>query len=647
MNNKYIHYSGKFLKALTENIKLDDLLTEKEQNKKKFKLKMGSIFNYFDKNQKNGELDINEINKLLENIDINKNKVITNVEIIDFCETKNLDYKVLKEFVERINNKILNIGETEKFENVKNRENGFNHSYYFYYLEKTPYGNDFVQYNTTFDNNDKASAIYDIKNDTLLDENLGNKIKITGIKSFQDKTFKNGKFVKPNKDLETYPKIIIETENGPKEIELRINYINISSKHWTEKKPMNDEEKYMYIMTNVLDKISELPEKSLNNLIKNVKFIEINNIPRDIVTEEKSSGRVNHFYKFSDNYYESIKLNANDSGLFSLDIWVHEIGHTIDANITGYSTEKDKETLQNFINLIKENPKFKYSNTLKDIYELFADFTIYKELGEKDNSLDKYKLFSYLDNLPDSNDKQIKQIKAEWAIVKPILENIENTSNASKLQYEADKKDLEDKYKTVNSKESAIKLEDIEKYNPDDLRNCFEDEIRQEFENAIKSNGISYYEYKIADNPLDIVKKLRNFDNVKPIVQKLLTKTEQYVQAKKTEEEKLNNMTIKESLKYTEEKINSGQSVLINSNNLIAVINKKSPDELENFLNSKELRDIITKICKYDDSLHPKIREKYKEGSTEPITKEVLLAFRNDNGVKYLLLEKGYIHKKK
>jgi len=501
-----INFGAKFRKILPQNIKLSDIM--QDTDKAKTQKQMGSIFNYFEfSKRKNDELDIEELNRMIERLDTNHDDKIDDHEIKNFKDW-NFNPKALREFLERVHSKLtIDKTQSESLTDTSKK----------YSIEKNEYGGgQYVQYNTQHEKN--ASAIYDAKNDVLLNENLGDKIQITGVKAFQNKVFKDGKFIKPDKNFDSFPKILIKNNDGTtSEIELKIDEVNISS--------INDEEEYMYILTNTLNRIQELPENVQKDLTDNVKFIRIKNTDSDY--GGLADGEAHQTNKFNDDYYEGIDLHIR-RGLDTKNadkVLIHEIGHTVDSNVQGSVTESNKKTLDNFIYSVTMDHNIRGNYALTNPQELFAEYYAYKNGGSSHAD----KMFDYLENSI-QNGTDIHG----WKDVKELLDNVSTMSQQKTDRYHETVARHEAAFKSYNNSPNAIPEEKFNKYDTETLWEHYNTgDIGGEFEKRLTKRswvyGIENYRYNRATNEekLEMVKTMRNDPYFKDIINKLLNRCEE------------------------------------------------------------------------------------------------------------------------
>jgi len=620
-------FNKKFTTYLSKNIKLSDLITEKETKNTKFSDKLGSIFKNFDNINQDNQLDAKEINQIINEFDIDKDKKITEDEIKNYCEKNGLDKKITKTFIEKLYNSFSSA------EPIETSTHGYKQKTYMQHrIDSTQYGNDYIKYDTISQKGDivsNDSAIYDIKNDTLRPTNVNQPIEITGIKAFQNATIKNGKFEQPAEDFDSYPKIIITGTDGKKtELEIRINNVNLSS--------MNDEKDYMLLMTSLTSALSQLKPNVLEDLANNVNHISFGK-----VAHQNAAGMATNNEGTIDNYEEAIILDIQESLVCNVTLLTHEIGHTVDNNITGHVTEKHKKQLDNFIkNIISSDAPIntKYAYALTDPQELFAEYYAYKAGGAQQKASDE--LFKFLETSLNNGDKY------GWSAIKETLDGIKNESIKSQEQHIRNAKEAEIYFAEENKKEGAIPEDRIKNIDSNTLWEAFNsNNTRPIFEKILENYAEYSNRFRLGTNTekLEIVTIMRNHPDFKATLEECLN----VIDTQKAEKEKLNNLPFNEALTVIETNLNAKQSQPIKKDHLLKNIEKKGIKELENLLNSQELRNIVIQICKDNKDIPKSISDKFKEGSNEPITEDVLLALRNEpNMWSFLIFDKEYFRSK-
>ena len=615
-----INFNQKFTTYLSKNIKLDDLFNEKDKDK--FKQSMGSIFNAFDTGNKDGTFDSKEINNIISALDSNKDRNISDDEIKAYSETNGIDKKILKSFIERIANNLP--GATAK-NSATNRPSMYSGPLKDWYdINSTQYGEDFIRYNTHADSRNGTthnnSAIYDIKNDKLLPMNTNQGIEITGVKEFQNLAFKDGTFKKPGNDFNNWPKIVIKGENGENtEIEVRIRNIDMSA--------MKDEQDYMFLMTNLTNALSNLPANVLEDLKNNVSFISLKSLAYGTAGTAGSSGET------LDEYKEFINLDVPDGLIDNLSTLTHEIGHTVDNGISGYATDKNTEKIKTFIeNLnmsdIPDNLKLSYAT--KNPRELFAEYYTYSNLKDKGGShlKESNQLFGILERSLNNGDPY------GWKEIKEILDGTKDKSLSMTNEYINVLNENEAYFVDLNNQDGAIPEDRMSKYDTEMLWDAYNNPgIRDKFESIVTNFPELSTKYKngTPEEQLAIINKMRNHPEFKSTLESCFAKMDADI----AESERIENLPYKEALTELEQRFNKEQTQKLKRESVDA----KLSGDLD-VLSSQDLRNVIIDICKNRKNIPKSIRDKFQEGSTGPISKEIVLALRNEPDMWYFLIFK-------
>ena len=619
-----INFNQKFTTYLSQNIKLDDLFNEKDKDK--FKQSFSSIFNNFDSQNKDGELDVNEVNNIINVFDLNKDKNISEDEIQAYCEANGVDKKFINAFLQRINAYLPT--QVSKTKDTSCPKNYCGPAQKWYNISSTRYGNDFVKYDTTVEHALKAihknSAIYDITNDKLLPANSNNKIEIVGVKSFQDLAFEGGVFKKDNeKAFENFPKIVIKQENGEDiKIDLRIRDIDMSV--------MKDENDYMFLMTNLTNAIAELPPNVLEDLKQNVSCINLKKISQGRAGEAGSLGDT------LGDYTEFVSLDVPNGLVDNTSTLTHEIAHTVDNGIGGYATNDNQVKLSEFIDNIKKSDlsyKLKSAYALKDPQELFAEYYTYTNLQDKggSNLKESNQLFALLDRSLNNGDQY------GWAEIKTILDSVKDKSKLNTEKY-VQKAEADDEYfANLNSEKGSIPKDRMSLYNVDVLWDAYNtDDVRGVFEKVLKNfpENAAKYKQGTREEQLDIVNSMRNHPDFKQVLENCFNK----IDAEIIVSNRFQNLPFKDALFEVEKNFNAEQKQKLKKDQVSAKIDADS-----GVLSSPELREVLVEICSNSKLIPKSIRDRFGEGSTEPITKEIVLALRNEPSMWYFLIfEKNY-----
>lgn len=631
-----INFNQKFLTYLPENIKLSDLMTEKEGAKSKLKNGLGNIFNHFDTINKDGELDADEVNVIIRTFDTDKNKKVTDDEIKAYCEANGIDKKMAKQLVERINNNLLSATGKTRINNIPKGSFTYVGSKTWYNIDKTQYGENYIQYDSTIDEDARKekvvrSAIYDIKNDAFRSANGNSDVEIVGVKAFQNAAFKDGKIKKLNNEFDSYPKILLTNKDGTKtEIELRVQDVGASI--------IEDEEEYMMILTNITSALSSLSLEVLDDLKNNVKYIGVNYLDYNAAGQAFSNGDL------LENYNEYIKLDV-PLGIMNIEsTLVHEVAHTVDDGIGDFATKQYEEKISEFIsNLTKSDIPYKLKGAyaLKNPQELYAEYYTHLHTGGKSHLKEDVQLFNLLERSLQKDDSY------GWGEIKKILDGVRDKSIGLTNEYASQAQADIDYFTALNNQKGSISEERVNKVDLQSLWDNFNTmDMRTKFSDVLKN----YKEYFIKftsgsiEEQLEIVKLMRNHPDFKADFEQLLISSEKQVQ----ERNRRDNLTFNDALVESEAMFNKNQRQRLDKTKLLEKINAKGSGELEDLLNSPGLRDAIIAACETDRSIPKVIREKYKDGTTEPVTLDTLLAFRNEPNVwSYLVVDRAYFRSQK
>lgn len=636
-NDNGINFKQKFTAYLSKNISASDLLTEKENSKAKFKESFGSIFGHFDNVNQDGELDSGELNKIISSFDTNKDGQISNDEIKAYCEANGIDKKMAKTFIERLHANLLNETETAKFSNKPKGSYTYEGSRTWFNINKTQYEGEFIRYNTNINENGKEtrnynhSAVYDVKNDVFRPADGNKNIEIAGIKAFQNATFKNGKLENQEDGFKSYPKIVLTNKDGTKsEIEVRIQDVDMTN--------IKDEEEYMMIMTNLTSSLSELDPEVLNDLKNNVKYLNIRYLEHGSAGEAVDTGDT-----LAD-YAEYINIDVPDGIKTITSVLTHEIGHTVDNGIEGFATQQDNEDLTNFIKNLQKSDipyKIKGAYALQNPQELFAEYYTYSHTKGKAHLPETNQLFALLDRSITNGDQY------GWGEVKKLLDGVRDKSIGLTESYKQQVQEQENYFVELNKQQDGIPEDRVNKFDTKTLWSNFNNvEFRDKFEGIVsnyKEYSTKYFNGSI-DEQLEIVKLMRNHPEFKADFERMLTTVENEVK----ERDRIDNLPFAEALTESEAMFNRNQAQKINKTKLLEKIKAKGPNELKELLSSQGLRDAIIDACANDSTIPKSIREKYKAGSNEPITEDVLMSFRNQGNVwSYLIVDKEYFRSQK
>lgn len=619
-----INFSQTFTTYLSKNIKLNDLFNEKDKDK--FKQSFASVFNNFDSLNKDGELNVDEINNIIKVFDSNKDKNISEDEIKAYCEANGLDKKFINVFLQRINAYLPT--QTSKTKDTTAPKNYSGSAQEWYNISSTRYGNDFIKYDTNVEyalkTTHKNSAIYDISNDKLLPANSNkNNIEIVGVKFFQDLAFEGGVYKGNEQAFENYPKIVIKQENGEDiKIDVRVRDIDMSV--------MKDENDYMFLMTNLTNAIAELPPNVLEDLKQNVSCINLKKLSPGRAGEAGSLGNT------LDDYKEIISLDVPDGLVDNTSTLTHEIAHTVDNGIVGYATKDSQEKLSAFINNIKQSDlsyKLKSAYLLNDPQELFAEYYTYTNLKDKGGShlKESNQLFALLDRSLNNGDQY------GWAEIKTILDGVKDKSKLLTEKYVQKAEEDDAYFAELNSEKGSIPKDRMSLYDVDALWNAYNtNDVRGVFEKVLKDfpENAAKYKQGTINEQLEIVNSMRNHPEFKQVLENCFNKIDANIIAAN----RFENLSFKDALLEVEKNFNSVQKQKLKKDQVSAKIDADSA-----VLSSSELREVLVEICSNSKSIPKSIRDKFGEGSTEPITKEVVLALRNEPSMWYFLIfEKNY-----
>lgn len=632
-----INFRQKFTTYLSKNIKLSDLMTEKENSKTKLKDGLGDIFSHFDSVNKDGELSADELNNIIKSLDADKNKQITDDEIKAYCDANGINKKMTKQLVERINNNLFGITGKIHLDNVPDGASSYVGSKTWYNIDKTKYGNDYIKYDTNIQDvgsrteNHRHSAIYDIKNDVFRPVNGNKNIEITGVKAFQSAAFENDNLKKLDENFDAFPKVVLTNADGTKsELALKIKHVDMSD--------IKNEEEYMMILTNLTSAISQLPSGVLEDLKNNVNYITINYLEAGVAGQAGSRGNS------LDDYLETIALDV-PSGIKDIQsTLVHEIGHTVDNNISGYATEQDSQKLNDFISNLKKSDipyKLKSAYSLTDPQELFAEYYTHVYTEGKSHLSECTQLFNLLDISLKNGDPY------GWSEIKALLDGVREKSIGLETAYAQKAANDVDYFTSLNKQEGGISEERIASVGERTLWDNFNNyDVRSKFDSVVSQYEEYFRKYR-AGTPaeqLEVVISMRNHPDFKTYFEQMFDNAEKAVK----ERERKNNLSFKEALDDAKEMFDKNQTQPIDTTDLLKKINAKGSNELNDLLNSQGLRDAIINACTWNSEIPKAIRDKYQEGSNEPITTEVLLALRNEPNLwSFLIVDKEYFKYKK
>ena len=399
--SKEINFRQAFISTqTTKNIQTSEF---DEKNNADFR----SIFEHFDEN-KDANLDAQEIQKIISSLDSDNDQKITKDEIKEFSKNNNFSTKALSNFLERVYEILPKVesANTQTGSTPETKEIFPGTIDLQFSLTTTRHGN-YEKYSATstglsLSKEVNSSAIYDIKNDTFYPTNNKNNFKIVGFKEF----FENKDSANPPK-----PKLIVTGENGKTStIEISLpKRLSVTS---------NPDEYYKVLITDLTNAISELKPNVLKDLTDNIKNIEFTAI-------KNGNAAIRYNYQNTDKYKEDLLLNYPIAQL--KETITHEAGHAVDANIKGWGTDKESSKISAFIKKLNNLPDFKGKNiyALENIREFYAEYYAYKNGGTPDinNSNEMFKL---LENNPD---------KYGWTEIEGMLMKVRGNSDELTAQY--------------------------------------------------------------------------------------------------------------------------------------------------------------------------------------------------------------------
>lgn len=613
MSNENINFKKTFISPYTSNNISSSQINEKGNSE------LQSIFKIFDGNQDN-QIDIQELQELIKKLDKNGDETLTKDEISSFAKNNGINKRMLSNFVTRIYDILPKAdsdktfkGNTPAKKEIRSGDIDLN-----YTLTSTKHG-DYEKFTSTTKSNDskyvpyKNSAIYNIKNDSLLPANNGNSFEIKGLQKFLEKKDSNNP---------PYPQLIIKGEDGKfKAIELRMN-VNLN---------VNDKETYYKVlMTDLTDAISKLEPNVLQDLADNIKHIDIKILSSN---EEKyvTDGILQPHNDNSNDYSESIGLNYLTGFDDLKEVLTHEIGHAVDANVKGFSTETN-EKLKDFVSKLKELPQFKDIYALENPKEFYAEYYSYKNGGSYKE--DTKVLFEALEKAPNDygwNDEIIN-----------ILDNIETVSNQMTADFINEEKIKSDKEaKLLNSLAEIDNKEDNQTKKI--LESISDAEIYNEIFNHISQDKISEIlkkypsldkKYSMAESieqKGNILKKIRNdkdFSEAFKKVSKKLGDLKSYI-----------NLDYEKALVELEKKTTNSCSQAIKKDPLSKKIDNYG---LEKLIATEGFQEAIQAIIEKTDSVPEAIRERC---INRQIDKELILRLRNQEDMHSFLAFQSGLYK--
>lgn len=488
-----INFNNKLYEFLPQKIELQPL-------DPKEKLKGSSIFSY-DKNN-DGQLNTDELTSLINDVDSDKNKIITDDEIENYCDQNNLKKKDVKAFIINLFNQLTSISKRETVSNEAAIEGITWGNINKFKLHKTQFGENYTKFSTSINDKNAHSAIYDNQNDKFIGQNGDKTIEITGVKDFLQ-------------NKKTQPKLIITNPDGSKH-EILINVYKMTSIPFAKKDGSASsntlqEDNYMFAMTQLMDSIQDLPPDVLTDLTENVSSLSLSNL------KDNYGGKATQAFQ-NGTYTEMIILDNIKGG--SANILTHEIGHTVDRNPMGHVslTPENKQLLNNFLEYIETTDEllpagFEYAYALTKPEELYAEYYRYKHTGTAEG--DGVKLFKHLDAIDDT----------KWEEVKALLDNIESTSRTQHIIYEQSPTLAINDMLEYNEAKDAITSEQIQNTPTEDFWYNFNTSENIELtEGILKKYPKLFDQYQNGEikDKIEVLTIIRNHPDLKPILENCL-----------------------------------------------------------------------------------------------------------------------------